>query len=384
VTRPVGRVLAAALTALLVTATMSPAAAAKKKPAKITSVTAASRLVNQGAPFHFTVSAKNSSTKRSVPVGLMFVLSESSDYDDGVALGAGTIPALARKARVALPFSVTIPSTQPDDDYRLLICVPRAGKSPACSKNVSVDVEEVTTQPSGSPSGGSTSPGSGSVLPSSIVNLANWKLTLPVDSRGLTSGTAAEKRQPELNAYQHPTWFHANATNNGVVFQAQADGATTSGETQYARSELREMTGSGQTDAGWSPNSGTHVMTLSQAITKLPGTSKPEVVAGQIHDGSDDVLQIRLEGRRLFLSLDNGKNEVELTASYTLGTRFTVTISAIAGGISVTYDGASKLTNFKPSKPGSSWYFKAGCYTQSNESGSFSEVVVYDLRVVHS
>lgn len=364
---------------------MSPAAAAKKKPPKITNVTASSRLVDQGAPFHFTVSAKNSSTKRSVPVGLLFVLSESSDYDDGVVLGSGAIPVLARKARVALPFSVTIPSAQPDDDYRLLVCVPRAGKSPECSKNVSVDVEEVAAQPSGSPSGGSpTPPGSGSVLPSSIVNLANWKLTLPVDADGQTDERAAEVRQPALASYQHPTWFHANAVGNGVVFRAQADGATTSDNTQYARSELREMTSGGQTNAGWSPNSGTHVMTLSQAITRLPGTSKPEVVAGQIHDGADDVLQIRLEDRRLFLSLDNGEDEVDLATNYTLGTAFTVKITSNSAGISVTYNGVPKLTNFKPTNPRSTWYFKAGCYTQSNESGTYSEVVVYGLSVVHS
>ena len=383
-TRPLGRVIAGALAGLLVLGTMSPAAAAKKPP-KITNVTAASRLVDQGAPFPFTVSAKNSSTKRSAPLGLIFVLSESSDYDDGVVLGSGVLPALARKARVSASFSVTIPPAQPDDDYRLLVCLARAGKSPECRKNVAVDVEESATQPSGSSGGGSTTaPGSGSALPSSILNMLNWKLTLPVDGDGQTDERAAEVRQPALATYQHPTWFHANAAGTGVVFRAQANGATTSDNTQYARSELREMTSSGQTNASWSPTAGTHVMTLSQAITRLPGTSKPEVVAGQIHDGSDDVLQVRLEGRRLFLSLDDGEDEVNLATSYTLGTPFTVKITSTSAGISVTYDGAAKLTNFKPASAGSSWYFKAGCYTQSNESGTYSEVVVYGLSVAHS
>ena len=361
---------------------MSPAAAAKKPP-KITAVTTASRLVDQGAPLRFTIWAKNTSTKRSAPLGLIFVLSESSDYDDGVVLGSGALPALARKARVSLPFSVTIPSDQDDDDYRLLVCVPRAGKSPACGKNVSVDVE-ATAGASGSPGGGSTvPPGSGSVLPARILNLTNWELTLPVDADGQTDERAAEVRQPALNSYQHPTWFLANAAGTGVVFRAHANGAKTSTNTKYARSELREMTSS-YSNASWSPGSGTHTMTLTQAITRLPGTSKPELVAGQIHDGSDDVLQVRLEGRRLFLSLDNGEDEVDLTTSYALGAQFTVRISASSSGISVTYNGTPKLTNFRPGNSSSGWYFKAGCYTQSNESGTYSEVVVYGLSVAHS
>ena len=256
VTRPRGRALAGVLAAFLVLGTMSPAAAAKKPP-KITAVTTASRLVDQGAPLRFTIWAKNTSTKRSAPLGLIFVLSESSDYDDGVVLGSGALPALARKARVSLPFSVTIPSDQDDDDYRLLVCVPRAGKSPACGKNVSVDVE-ATAGASGSPGGGSTvPPGSGSVLPARILNLTNWKLTLPVDADGQTDERAAEVRQPALNSYQHPTWFLANAAGTGVVFRAHANGAKTSTNTKYARSELREMTSS-YSNASWSPGSGTH------------------------------------------------------------------------------------------------------------------------------
>ena len=371
---------------LLVVGTMSPAAAAKKKPPKITDVTASTRLVDQGAPFHFTVSAKNSSTKRSVPVGLLFVLSESTDYDDGVVLGSGALPALARKARFSAPFSVTIPSAQPDDDYRLLVCVPRAGKSPECREDVAVDVEEVAAQPSGSPSGGSTvPPGSSSTLPSRILNLANWKLTLPVDSKGLTSGTAIEVIQPQLASYRHPAWFTANLEGTAVVFRANAGGATTSGS-NYARSELREMAGSSR--AAWSRATGDHTMIIRQAITRVP-VNKSEVVAGQIHDGSDDVLQIRYEeDEGLIALLANGSVRRTIDAGYRLGTTFTVVVHVNSAGIDVTYNGTAKVTDFQPSGAGDGWYFKAGCYTQSNEEhdddAEYGEVVVSGLTLAHS
>lgn len=383
-TRRLGRVLAAALPVVLVLGTVSPASAAKRKPPKITDVSASSRLANQGSAFQFTVSAQNTSKKASRSLPLVFVLSESSDPDDGVSLGSGSIPGLGRKARTALPFSVTIPSAQEDDDYRLLVCTPKARKL-KCQENVAVDVEEVTAGSSGSSGGaGAPPPGTNGALPSSILNLTNWKLTLPVDSSGGTSGTAAEIRQPTLGSYRHPTWFVANAAGNGVMFRAHANGATTSENTDYARSELREMTSGGASNASWSPNSGTHTMILTQSITRLPGSSKPEVVAGQIHDGSDDVLQVRLEGRRLFLSLDDGQDEVDLTTNYTLGAGFALVITSTPNGITVTYNGVTKVSNFKPSDAGSAWYFKAGCYTQSNESGTYGEVIVYDLRISHS
>src|SRR6266699_3846674 len=103
----------------------------------------------------------------------------------------------------------------------------------------------------------------GSKVPANVLDLTNWYLTVPVAAKG--SGTAAEIKQPQLGSYSS-SYFKVNNTGDGVVFQANAGGATTSGS-KYPRSELREMTGGGRTKAAWSTSVGTHTMRLKAAIT---------------------------------------------------------------------------------------------------------------------
>jgi poly(beta-D-mannuronate) lyase len=102
-------------------------------------------------------------------------------------------------------------------------------------------------------------------------------------------------------------------------------------------------------------------MQIRQAITHLPDV-KNELVAAQIHDDSDDVIMIRLEGNRLFVESD-GENIGDLDANYALGTIYTVKIVAEQSTIKVYYNDILKVTS---NKNGSGYYFKAGCYTQTN------------------
>jgi hypothetical protein len=171
--------------------------------------------------------------------------------------------------------------------------------------------------------------------------------------------------------------------DRGVAFRAPVGGATT-GNSSYPRSELREMSADGQHEAGWTNATGRHVMTINQAITATPQV-KPHVVAGQIHDAEDDVVMIRLEGRRLFVESD-GDDVGLLDPAYRLGTRFTVSIAADPTGIQVVYDESRSV---HVHKVGRGWYFKAGCYPQSNpdrgdRASAFGEVVIYALIVQHT
>jgi hypothetical protein len=144
------------------------------------------------------------------------------------------------------------------------------------------------------------------------------------------------------------------------------------------------MTDNGATNASWSSTSGTHTMIIREAITHLP-VVKPHVVAGQIHDATDDVVMVRLEGNHLFV--ESGGNDIgTLDASYQLGTTFTVTVVAAGGHIKVYYNDALKVD---VAKSGSGYYFKAGCYTQSNVAkgdapDAYGEVVIYDLQISHN
>lgn len=145
----------------------------------------------------------------------------------------------------------------------------------------------------------------------------------------------------------------------------------------------------GGTEARWSSRRGTHVLTVTQAITATP-PAKPHVVAAQIHDAHDDVLAVRLEGTRLFVDA-NGRDVGVLEPHYVLGTRYTVQISANRAGITVTYSGptagaAARVVTVP--RVGNGWYFKVGCYTQSNRStgdrrDAFGEVVIQALSVRH-
>jgi len=118
---------------------------------------------------------------------------------------------------------------------------------------------------------------------------------------------------------------------------------------------------------------------------RLPG-SKPEVVGVQIHDGEDDVMQVRLEGQKLMVQYHDGKSEAMLDPNYKLGTPFDVRVVAAGGKVDVLYNGQKKA---ELPLAGSGWYWKVGAYVQSNGSkgdgaSSAGEVVVYKADVKHS
>jgi hypothetical protein len=214
-------------------------------------------------------------------------------------------------------------------------------------------------------------------FPSDVIDLKNWYLTLPTGS----SERPDSVFQPQLATYGG-TYFKLNDAHDGVVFTANAGGVTTK-NSSYPRSELREMSGGAK--ASWSNTSGTHTLSVRQAVKSVP-PSKPEVVTAQIHDASSDVLEIRLEGRRLIAQYNDGRTDVLIDPNYRLGTPYDLKIVAAGGRIQVFYNGAKKA---EIQKSGSGWYFKTGSYLQSNitkgdDASAIGEVVLYALDVAHS
>ena len=212
-------------------------------------------------------------------------------------------------------------------------------------------------------------------VPGDLIDLADWYLTLPTGKQGDPDTV----ENPELATFTNE-FFTLDDTGEAVVFSARGDGVTTK-NSHYPRSELREMNGSQK--ASWSNTSGTHTLDVCEAITKVPA-GKPEVVAAQIHDGGDDVLQIRLEGQKLMVQYDDGKSEQIIDPDYTLGTPYHVRIVAADSKVDVLYNGEKKA---ELPLNGSGWYFKVGAYVQANgESGdanSVGAVAVYALNVDH-
>jgi hypothetical protein len=234
-----------------------------------------------------------------------------------------------------------------------------------------------TRTPAGSP--GAAPAARGTVtgnLPSDIIDTKDWYLTLPTGKEGspdLVEGSAL--------ARYHSQYFDLSPGKDGVVFTAATNGATTSGS-QYPRSELREMFGSEK--ASWDGRKGRHTMEIVQAITETP-KEKPDVIAGQIHGTSDDLMQIHLSGERLTVKYADGQKFVDLDPNYKLGTMFAVKIESAGGRVKVWYNGQQKAD--LPISSSTS-YFKAGVYTNSNpskgdESGE-GKVVIRSLAVRHT
>ena len=233
-----------------------------------------------------------------------------------------------------------------------------------------------TTDPAPEPDPSSDAPAPDVEAPSDLVDLGNWYLTLPTGPAG-----DPDTVQPAQLAGYSNDYFRLNKSRDGVVFTAPVTGATTK-NSHYPRSELREMNGT--EEAAWSNESGRHTLRATEAVTELP-ESKPELVTAQIHGGDDDVMQIRLEGNHLMVQYADGAKQVMLDPDYRLGTPYDIEIVAAAHSVQVSYNG-----NPKAELPlsGSTWYFKAGAYVQSNPSkgdasGAAGQVIIYALEVDH-
>ena len=215
-------------------------------------------------------------------------------------------------------------------------------------------------------------------LPSRVLDLSQWKLTVPATSGD--SKVALEIHQPQLATFQDPSCFYVDRKRGGVVFRAACGAVTTKGS-KYPRCELRELYGTGKdSSAVWSTDdTQEHVLTATLAFTHLP-TNKSQAVCAQIHDAKDDLLMIRLERNKLFIER-NKTGDVDMDDNYQLGTFFELTIAAGSGHIKVAYNGSPKM-DWEQSRSGC--YFKAGCYTQSNvQKGDapddYGEVIIRKL-----
>ncbi len=216
-------------------------------------------------------------------------------------------------------------------------------------------------------------------FPGSVLDLSNWRLTLPVDTP--RSGKPDEVEQPELQECSDPRSFFVDSSGKGVAFRAHCDGVPTKGS-GYPRSELRQMVKNGKKQASWdTDDDDLQSMEMRVAITVAP-VKKQHVVCAQIHNADDDLAMIRLEGTKLFVER-NSVDRVMLDRHYKMGTPFDLKMQAGGGKVKVWYNGDERM-DWKVTSRGC--YFKAGCYTQSNlskgdDASSYGEVVIYRLKI---
>lgn len=217
-----------------------------------------------------------------------------------------------------------------------------------------------------------------------------WNLGIGFES-GHTDITPTQLQ----NGYVNSPYYVMNAAGTAVQMQVFMNGGRTSANTKYPRSELREYaTGSTSTKASWNGTSGRHIMRGKTKVMHY-APEKCEMVVAQIHDGSDDRLQIRAEAssptasQTWRLSLD-GTEVDDLISGVALGQEVSWEIDVNAGALTVKINGATAYSNSDAGLPSSGNYFKVGTYVQQNStdqdnpSSEYGRSELRDLFVSHS
>jgi hypothetical protein len=195
-----------------------------------------------------------------------------------------------------------------------------------------------------------------------------------------------------LTSYVNSPLYTMNSTGTAVQMQCPMNGGTTPGSS-YPRTELREFeTGSTTTRAAWSGSSGRHILRGKSKVMHY-APNKCEGVIAQMHDGSDDTLQIRAEassatGSQTWRLSVNGSEVDNLISGVALGQEVAWEIDMNDGNLTVRINGS---VAYGPTDPGygSGQYFKVGAYAQQstaqgNASSEYFRIELRDLFVSHS
>jgi len=214
------------------------------------------------------------------------------------------------------------------------------------------------------------------------IDLTNWKLTLPVDSKGkFTKGKAAEIK-PIPDGYSKSPYFFYD--HGPLVFSTPVEGATTGGS-KYSRTELRELRNG--KEASWKIAEGGRLYGLLR-VYEVPKTEdkKPgRIVIGQIHGPDDELCRLYYDDGTIYFYDDKAgskKKETKftlvdangVTTSIKLGEEFSYEILVADGKLKVivvtekdTYVASEVISSFWTKK---SLYFKAGLYLGVGKPGS--------------
>jgi hypothetical protein len=206
------------------------------------------------------------------------------------------------------------------------------------------------------------------------------------------------------STYNDPNYFYSDGT--WTIFKCWR-GAGTSSSSSNPRVELREMISG--TEASWNGSSGTHSMTFTVKVDKLPkgedGTSGV-LCFGQIHGPStnasgvevDDIIRVQFYGLAnqstgaVKLKISGYITETVLGGSktidgYALATQYTFTIKYTASTVYL-YNGSTLIFSQKMNTSCEGNYFKTGNYLQSvkglSYDGSYGLVSLKGLSVTHN
>lgn len=247
------------------------------------------------------------------------------------------------------------------------------------------------------------------------IDLNNWKITLPI-------GNPTSIRPPDILDYSTnetlKTFFYNDSIDGSLVFYAYPK--STTANSSYSRTELREQIIPGSDNTNWTFAEGGRMRgVLSVPEVSLDGNGKPhKVIIMQIHGrltnaqrdliGEDDnnappILKIYWDKGRIRIKTKvvkdlNATYEELLHESawgdddgYTIPVdvgqdKFTLEVIVSDGNMEIIFNDLYSITY--NSIHIQKWgifenYFKAGNYFQSRDEGSFARVKYYELEVSH-
>lgn len=250
------------------------------------------------------------------------------------------------------------------------------------------------------------------MAPATLFDLSSFKLQTDLPKCPPGGSGVREIKWPEMQAFKSSKFF--GDASGDVHFISDVTGVTTSRNTGYPRTELREMSGS--SSAAWN-TAGQHTLNVSETVLRLP-PNRPAVVIAQIKSS------IGVMKRYPFLKMkatvkgstapnfvlearvkynDPGSTVVKerglaFSRRFALGERIDLSIvvsglqlqvSARAAGEAwqtLTHD-YSAVEPFSTTS-GDLWYFKAGNYCGSNlkydVAGEQCEVALHSIALEHS
>src|SRR3569833_64125 len=224
------------------------------------------------------------------------------------------------------------------------------------------------------------------VAPGGNSDLGIWQLQEPVGSPGSPT-TISSSRLQGPNGFQD-SYFYTDTRDGAMTFWAPEKGVTTP-NSNYARSELREMNRDGSA-ANWSL-SGSHKLSATLRVVSVT----KNVCVGQVHLGTggsstNPLLELyyRSSGD-IVLGTENSpdsKQTAHTVGHVSIGKTWTYTIG-ISGGntIDLTVNGSTTHYSIPSSFKAYKQYFKAGSYTQSSSASAATgaRVAFYGLTVSH-
>ncbi len=226
-----------------------------------------------------------------------------------------------------------------------------------------------------------------SKAPGGNFDLGIWELQEPVGSPG--SPTTIPSSQLEGSNGFQDSYFYTDTRDGAMTFWAPEKGVTTP-NSNYARSELREMNRDGSA-ADWSL-SGSHKLSATLRVVSVTSN----VCVGQIHLGSGGTSTKPLielyyhSNGDIVAGTENSPDGGQTThnvGNVSIGKTWTYTI-AVSGGntIDLTVNGSTTHYSIPSSFDAYKQYFKAGSYNQSSSDSTTNgaKVGFYGLTVSHS